>query len=77
MKIESHLKYGEQSNPWKPTLLTAILQWIFLPIVILLTWIIGALAVLLDLASVGSMHITFTAISKKVQMPDGTIKMPI
>lgn len=74
MKIESHLKYGDESKPWKPNLLTAILQIVLSPVVLLLSWIIMALVVLLDLASVGSMHIVVKATPKKILMPDGSIK---
>lgn len=76
MKIETHLKYGDGDEPWKPNLLTAILQIILAPVVLLLSWLIMALVVVLDLASVGSLHIVLKATPKKILMPDGTVRDP-
>ena len=75
MIIQSNLKYGEADKPWKPNLLTAILQLLFFPIVLVLMYIIMALIVLLDLLACGSIHCIFKATSKNVQMPDGSIKI--
>lgn len=74
--IDHHLRYGKENEPWKPNFLTALLQLLFLPIFWILLLFITYLIVLLDLVSVGSMHITFTAVSKKIQMPDGSIRIP-
>jgi hypothetical protein len=74
MKFEEHFKYGDPKAPWKPNLLTALLQLLFLPIAWLLMILIGILIMLLEIATVSSMHITFSAISKPIQMPDRSIR---
>lgn len=76
MKIETRLKYGDEGTPWKPNLLTAILQIVFAPLAFVVGLLFALLAVLYDFLTMGSQHLTIRAVPKKIQMPDGTIRDP-
>jgi len=71
--LVTHLKYGKEDEPWKPNLLTAVLQLVLAPVAFLLGILIAILIVVYDFLGMGSQHIVFRATPKKIEMPDGTI----
>lgn len=74
MEIKAEYRHGEEDTPWRPNLLTAILQIVLFPVAILVYFIAAALLVLYDFLSMGSQHIVLRATPKKILMPDGTIR---
>ena len=76
MEIKARVKYGSEDEPWRPNLLTAILQLVLAPISIAVWFVILLLVVLYDLLTVGSQHVVMYATPKKVQYPDGSIRTP-
>ena len=74
MKVEAQLKYGAEEEPWKPNLLTAILQVVLSPFSLLTVAVISVLVVVYDFLTMGSQHVVFRATPKKIQMPDGSIR---